>query len=155
MTRSRLAVAVQNAAAGARVPARTDIRRWVGAALRGASGEVTVRIVAAEESAALNSRYRGKRGATNVLSFPVGVQPALPEPSPGPLGDLVICADVLEREAGEQGKTPEAHWAHIVMHGALHLCGYDHDTAARAAVMEARERELLAEFGFPDPYAQA
>lgn len=152
MTRSRRAIAVQNAAPGARLPKAADIRRWAGAALGDASGEIAVRIVAAEESAALNARYRGKPGATNVLSFPAGEQPAPLDAALAPLGDVVVCADVLEREASEQGKALEAHWAHIVVHGVLHLQGYDHGTAAQARVMEARERELLAALGFPDPY---
>jgi probable rRNA maturation factor len=146
-------VAVQNASGGAAVPERKDLARWARRALAAdARGELTVRIVGESESAELNSRYRGKRGATNVLSF--GAE-APPEATGEllPLGDLVICAPVVEREAREQGKAPAAHWAHMVVHGALHLQGYDHETARDAAIMEARERALLAELGFPDPYS--
>ena len=150
----RLAVTVQNAAGEAGTPHARELRAWARHALgKSARGELTLRIVGEEESAALNSRYRGKRGPTNVLSF--GVE----RPSVGagdellPLGDLVICAAVVQREAREQGKPTAAHWAHMVVHGVLHLFGYDHETSAEAARMEARERELLAALGFPDPYS--
>ena len=88
-----------------------------------------------------------------MLSFPAADDWPLLEDESRPLGDLVVCAPVVEREAAEQGKPPLAHWAHIVIHGALHLIGYDHETDAEAAVMESEERRLLARFGFPDPYA--
>jgi len=115
---------------------------------------VTLRIVAEPESAELNRRYRGRNYATNVLSFrPADDWPVL-EGELTPLGDLVVCAAVVEREAREQGKPPAAHWAHIVIHGALHLTGHDHQTDDEAARMEARERELVAGFGFADPYAE-
>jgi probable rRNA maturation factor len=153
MTAARVAVAVQNAARAASAPPAARIRKWVAAALRGARGEVTVRIVTADESAALNLRYRRRKGPTNVLSFPAGADAAVPGPDLKPLGDLVVCARVVAREAREQNKTLDAHWAHIVVHGALHLVGYDHLTQAEAAKMEKRERELLAKFGFADPYA--
>jgi len=150
----RLAVTVQDAACVPGTPSPQQLRAWARHALGGAAcGELTLRIVDEEEGAALNSRYRGKRGPTNVLSF--GVEP--PPEGPGgellPLGDLVICAAVVQREAAEQGKPARAHWAHMVVHGVLHLRGYDHETAAEAAAMEARERELLAALGFPDPYS--
>jgi len=156
MTRraSAVVVTVQNATRGAAVPKRKELERWARSALaEGVRGEVTVRIVSESESAELNSRYRGKRGATNVLSFPAESADAAPTGELLPFGDLVICASVVEREAREQGKAPAAHWAHMVVHGALHLQGYDHETAREAAVMEARERVLLAEMGFPDPYS--
>jgi probable rRNA maturation factor len=153
MTRRSFAVAVQNAAADAALPTAAQIRSWAKAALGAAArGELTVRIVAAEESADLNARYRDKRGPTNVLAFPC-------EPLPSgadellPLGDLVICASVVESEARAQGKALEAHWAHMVIHGILHLIGFDHEAGAEAEKMEARERELLAGLGFADPYA--
>jgi len=155
VTAPRLAVAVQLAAPAAAVPPRASLRKWVAAALAGHGGEVTVRIVSAAESAALNSRYRGGEGATNVLSFCAGARAPLPADEPQPLGDVVVCAEVVEREAREQRKACEAHWAHMVVHGALHLVGYDHATASEAEVMEARERALLAELGFPDPYVPA
>ncbi len=154
MTRARaVVVTVQNASRSAAVPAATELRRWALAALAdGVRGELTVRIVDEGESAELNSRYRGKKGATNVLSFPAG--PALGAVGEEllPFGDVVICAAVVEREAREQGKSPAAHWAHMVVHGTLHLQGYDHEKRRDAAAMEAHERALLLELGFPDPY---
>jgi probable rRNA maturation factor len=146
-------VTVQNAAAGAEVPAGAELRKWARSALAAdVRGELTVRIVDENESAQLNYRYRAKKGATNVLSFraepPVGAVDELL-----PFGDVVICAKVVEREAREQGKPLAAHWAHMVVHGTLHLQGYDHDAAADAQAMEARERALLAKLGFPDPYS--
>jgi len=148
-----LAVAVQDAAGVTGTPPEAKLRTWAKRAFGADTrGELTLRIVSVAESAELNSRYRGKEGPTNVLSFsaeppPAGVTELLP------LGDLVICAEVVEREALEQGKAPQAHWAHMVIHGALHLQGFDHETGTEAAVMEARERELLAGLGFPDPYS--
>jgi probable rRNA maturation factor len=155
MTRRARAVVVtvQNASRATGVPLRKEIERWARAALAGGiRGELTVRIVDEGESAELNSRYRGKRGATNVLSFRAEAVPVATDESL-PFGDLVICAEVVAREAREQGKTPAAHWAHMVVHGALHLQGYDHETVRDASIMEARERELLAALGFPDPYS--
>jgi probable rRNA maturation factor len=152
--RSRTAVVtVQNVSGRNAVPAAAQLRRWARGAL-GAKvrGEITVRIVGAEESAELNSRYRGKRGPTNVLSFPAESPPG-PADELLPFGDVVICAEVVEREAREQGKKPAAHWAHMVVHGVLHLQGYDHEKVRDAGIMEARERELLADLGFPDPYS--
>jgi probable rRNA maturation factor len=177
---TRLRVTVQDAAEAPGVPAAAAIRRWARlAAGDRATGELTVRIVDAAEGAALNERYRGKQGATNVLSFPAGplgfgpaapeegaeegaeagAEPALPpaaEPAPEewPLGDLVVCAAVVAREAREQRKPLEAHWAHMVVHGVLHLLGYDHATAREARVMEGRERELLGALGIADPYRE-
>jgi probable rRNA maturation factor len=154
----RVVVTVQNATRRTAVPADAQLRRWARAALAaGARGELTVRIVTERESAKLNSRYRGKKGATNVLSFPAevaeeGGSPAAAGKELLPFGDLVICAGVVAREAREQGKTHAAHWAHKVVHGTLHLQGYDHEMPRAAAVMEARERALLAGLGFPDPY---
>jgi probable rRNA maturation factor len=134
------------------------MRKWARSALADdVRGELTVRIVDESEGAELNTRYRGKKGATNVLSFPAESA----EPPTGssdadgllPFGDVVICAAVVEREEREQGKPLAAHWAHMVVHGTLHLQGFDHEKAADAAVMEARERLLLAKLGFPDPYS--
>jgi probable rRNA maturation factor len=158
MTRRARAVVVtvQNESRASGVPPRKELERWARAALTaGVRGEVTVRIVGESESAALNSRYRGKKGATNVLSFPAGAveAPAAAAAELLPAGDLVICADVVAREAREQGKALAAHWAHMVVHGALHLQGYDHENTRDASLMEARERSLLAELGFPDPYS--
>lgn len=133
------------------VPAAASFRRWIAAALAGVArgGGGTVRIVDEAESAALNEAYRGKRGPTNVLSFAF-------DPPPGRtndyLGDLVICAPVVMREAQEQGKSPRAHFAHLSVHGILHLAGYDHLNEADAREMESREVAILAILGFADPY---
>jgi probable rRNA maturation factor len=133
-------------------PGEDAFRRWVGAALAGRreSAELTVRIVDEPEGRSLNARWRGRDSATNVLSFPAELPPGLPLPL---LGDLVVCAPVVAREAAEQGKVEADHWAHLVIHGTLHLLGFDHETEADAAVMEGLERELLAGLGIGDPYA--
>ena len=155
MTRRARAVlvTVQNASKGDSVPAEGQLKRWARSALSAdVRGELTVRIVDAAESAELNSRYRGKKGPTNVLSFRAEA-PAAAIDELLPFGDLVICAEVVEREAREQGKAPAAHWAHMVVHGALHLQGYDHESVRDASTMEGRERGLLVKLGFPDPYS--
>jgi probable rRNA maturation factor len=160
VSRAVRTVEVQDMYGAPGVPPAKQLREWALGALAATSrrGELTIRIVGDDESADLNRRYRDKTGPTNVLAFPSAPMPnGLP---PGvaaellPLGDLVICAPVLEREAAEQGKALDAHWAHIVIHGALHLAGYDHETVQDARVMETRERELLAVLGFGDPYAE-
>ena len=134
------------------LPTESDFRRWAEAALAGANyqknTELTLRVVNEAESAALNELYRHKPGPTNVLSFPF-VAP--PEVESALLGDIVICAPVVLREAVVQGKTPEAHWAHLVAHGVLHLLGYDHDET-HAEAMESLEIRILAGLGYPDPY---
>jgi probable rRNA maturation factor len=133
------------------VPAPRSLRRFAEAALGKQHGELTLRITGEAESRRLNARYRGKDKATNVLSF-------VPSPlagegqGEGALGDLVICAKVVAREAREQGKSPQAHWAHMVVHGCLHLLGFDHERPREAEKMEARERKILARLGFQDPY---
>jgi probable rRNA maturation factor len=99
----------------------------------------------------LNERYRNKPGPTNVLAFPAEDMP-LPDSEPRQLGDIAICAAIVAREAEEQGKTREAHWAHIVIHGCLHLAGFDHEAESDAREMESREAALLAELGVADPY---
>lgn len=127
---------------------RPQVRRWVQAALQNAA-EITVRFVGEEEGQALNRDYRGKDYATNVLSFVYAS-----EPDPGPIsGDLVLCAPVVAREAQQQNKTLEAHYAHLLVHGVLHLQGFDHETAKEARIMEAREREIVTRLGYIDPYA--
>jgi len=173
---------VQRASTSKALPAKADLKRWAWAALRGlpaaadnmlagnkatgtkpagtkpagkkAAGPeevaLSLRLVDEPESADLNQRYRGKMGPTNVLSFPF-------EPPPGMrgrryLGDLAICVPLVAREAAEQGKAPEAHWAHLVVHGVLHLLGYDHLDEAEAQAMEALETRLLGDLGFPPPY---
>ena len=124
---------------------RTDFVRWARAALAG-GGVVTIRLVDADEGQTLNRDYRGKDYATNVLSFPY-------ETTPRVVGDLVICPSVVAREAGEQNKPLAAHYAHLTVHGMLHLQGWDHDNDDDAQAMEDEERKILAALGFPDPYA--
>jgi probable rRNA maturation factor len=137
-------------------PPRSRMTDWAGAALgrRGAGREISVRVVARGESRKLNKLWRGKDKPTNVLSFPASaLGAAAPRTDYLPLGDLVICADVVEREAARDGKKIAAHWAHMVVHGALHLAGYDHETSDRARLrMERREIKVLKEFGFGNPY---
>lgn len=133
------------------VPSAAEIGAWVESALDAEAGtEVSIRVVGEAESAALNERFRKRSGATNVLAF------AGPDSVGGSesqlLGDVVICAPVVAREAAEQSVALEAHWAHIAIHGVLHLLGYEHDSEAGARAMERREAVLLATFGFDDPY---
>jgi probable rRNA maturation factor len=133
-------------------PPRADITAWASTALgrKAAGRELAVRVVSPSESRRLNARYRGRDKPTNVLSFPA---PELPAGSDQlPLGDLVICPEVLRAEAREQHKSLRAHWAHLVVHGALHLIGYDHMHAAEASRMERREISVLRRLGFPNPY---
>lgn len=135
------------------VPDACELEQWVTRSLQVSGrkdGEITIRIVDESEITALNQTYRGKSLATNVLSF-VADMPVPTEPHY--LGDVVISAPVVAREAIEQGKPLQAHWAHLVVHGVLHLLGYDHAAAEDAAAMENLEREILAEFGYADPYA--
>jgi len=153
LARERLSVVIQRLVTVAIDDA--DIERWVSAVLPDTTGELTVRVVDADESAALNGRYRDKHYATNVLSFPADPLPVALEDEDVPFGDLVLCAPVVASEAVEQGKTLIAHWAHLIVHGCLHLKGFDHETAGEAEIMEARERDLLAKLGFADPYAAA
>jgi len=112
--------------------------------------EVVVRVVGEAESARLNERYRRQRGSTNVLSFPFETPPQV---DTGLLGDLVICAPVIAREAREQGRSELSHWAHMVVHGMLHLQGYDHQTEAQAEAMEVLEINIMARLGYANPYA--
>ncbi|HTV49971.1 MAG TPA: rRNA maturation RNase YbeY [Steroidobacteraceae bacterium] len=134
-------------------PAGTEIGAWARAALgrRAPGRELAVRLVAARESRELNARYRGRDHATNVLSFPVGAT-ASSLPAPQPLGDLVICPQVVRAEARAQGKSVRAHWAHLIVHGALHLIGYDHLEPRDARRMERREIRVLRRLGFANPY---
>jgi probable rRNA maturation factor len=144
---------LQIASDAASLPSEAQFRAWCTIALRQrtADSELTIRLVDEAEGRALNHTYRHKDYATNVLSFPADVPDEMLDIPL--LGDLVICAPVVEREAHEQAKTREAHWAHLVIHGCLHLLGFDHIIDAEAEEMEALERELLAELGHPDPYA--
>ncbi len=150
-----LEVAVSYALPRKGVPAAASFRRWVAAALdtRIREADLALRIVGEDEGRALNRHYRGKDYATNVLSFPAERPPGLPKNARFPLlGDLVICAPVVAREATEQGKPLPAHYAHLTVHGALHLLGWDHDNDADAHAMEQLEREILAGLGIDDPY---
>ena len=141
-------------ATDAPAPSEAQVRQGCELALRQrtADSELTIRLVDEAEGRELNHTWRQKDYATNVLSFPADIPDGLLDMPL--LGDLVICVPVVEREAREQGKTLEAHWAHLVIHGCLHLLGYDHLEDEEAEEMEALERELLAELGHPDPYAE-
>lgn len=140
----RLNLSVQYACNRAGLPLRADFVRWARAALVG-GGEVAIRMVDAEEGQTLNNEYRGKNYATNVLSFPYDTEPLV-------TGDLVICPEVVAREATEQNKPLDAHYAHLTVHGMLHLQGWDHENDEEAQAMEDEEREILAALGYPDPY---
>ena len=140
-----LSLSVQYASNDAELPRRPAIRRWVRAALLG-DATVVVRFVDAIEGRALNAEYRGKDYATNVLTF------VYDDENPR-AGDVVLCAPVVRKEAAAQGKPLADHHAHLVVHGMLHLQGFDHERHADAALMEARETSILATLGLPDPYA--
>jgi probable rRNA maturation factor len=135
-------------------PPRGEIATWASGTLgcRAAGRELGVRVVGPTESRRLNSHYRGKDKPTNVLSFPAPEIPGTPPSAARPLGDLVICPQVLRSEAREQKKTLRAHWAHLVVHGTLHLIGYDHERDADATRMERREITVLRRLGFANPY---
>jgi len=125
---------------------RHKVARWVKAALE-TDAEIAVRIVDADEGQALNKDFRKKSYATNVLTFDYAQEPVV-------MADLIVCAPVIEQEALDQGKSLEAHYAHMLVHGTLHAQGWDHLKKKEAEAMEAREREILAALGFPDPYAE-
>lgn len=133
------------------VPDEDDIRRWIQTALQGRQqdSEISLRLVSEPEMTELNRHYRGKSGSTNVLSFPADLPEGLDLPL---LGDIVICAAVVEREAKAQHKPTQAHWAHMTIHGILHLLGYDHITTTEAEQMETLETQLLDTLGIPCPY---
>ncbi|KOO07297.1 rRNA maturation RNase YbeY [Vibrio hepatarius] len=133
------------------LPSFEDVQRWLSNAVEKfqPQAEVTVRIVDEEESHQLNHEYRGKDKPTNVLSFPFEAPPGIEIDL---LGDLIICRQVVEREAKEQGKPLMAHWAHMVVHGSLHLLGYDHIEDDEAEEMESLETEIMQSMGFEDPY---
>ena len=153
----RLDVAVGYALPRAGIPAAASFRKWVAAALAGRirEADLAIRIVDSEEGRALNRHYRGKDYATNVLSFPAELPEGLPKGVKLPLlGDLVICAPVVAREANEQGKPRNAHYAHLTVHGCLHLLGLDHIDPREAVAMEQLERDILAGLGLPDPYLE-
>ncbi|MEO1202167.1 MAG: rRNA maturation RNase YbeY [Pseudomonadota bacterium] len=158
MAADDIEVAVQFASDAAGIPDRATIRDWVHDAIaahgeRGTSAsEVSVRIVDEPEMRRLNSDYRSKDSSTNVLSFPAEPVSGLPSDVPSSLGDVVVCAPVVAREAREQGKTVDAHWAHMLVHGTLHLLGYDHILPAEAQQMEAMELRILSQRGLENPY---
>lgn len=151
-----LSVEVQFASRRPWVPSRPALARWATAAhLRAArrrapAAELCIRVVGAAEGRRLNRQFRGRDYATNVLSFPAAA--GLRGGPSGLLGDLVVCAPVVAREAREQGKARAAHWAHMIVHGVLHLHGFDHEESRAARRMERREVEILAGFGYQDPY---
>lgn len=143
----KLALAIQYAAEPASLPTRADFRRWAKAALLH-DVAAALRVVDEAEGMQLNQDYRGKPYATNVLTFAYGA-----EQEGGPLsGDIILCAPVVEREATQQGKPLAAHYAHLTVHGMLHLQGYDHEAEAEAVAMEAIESFIMMRLGFPDPY---
>lgn len=133
------------------IPTQKEIEQWVGAAVGKSKEnvELSVRVTDREEISELNKIYRNKDGTTNVLSFPAELPAELELPL---LGDLVICAPVVEDEAKQQGKTLQAHWAHMIIHGTLHLLGYDHIDDTDAEIMENLEIKLLDSLEFPNPY---
>ena len=134
------------------VASRQKVRRWVQAALF-APAELTVRFVDAAEGRVLNRDYRGKDYATNVLTFAYNEGEAIADDAPTQ-ADIILCTDVLEKEAAEQKKTVEEHAAHLIVHGVLHAQGYDHEDDEEAAEMEQLERDILEALGYPDPYAE-
>jgi probable rRNA maturation factor len=147
---AQLELDIQRACTSLELPDDASFRLWAGLALQAyGDHELTIRLVDEAESQSLNREYRHKDYPTNVLSFPADLPPELNIPL---LGDLVICAPVVEREALEQRKPPKAHWAHMVIHGCLHLTGYDHMEEDEAEEMEALERQLLGHLGIADPY---
>jgi probable rRNA maturation factor len=150
-------VDVQVASATAGIPANDEIREWVertvDAADPGRDADVSVRIVDEPEMRALNSDYRDQDKPTNVLAFPAGDAGFVPPGERPLLGDIVVCAGVVAREAEEQGKLPAHHWGHMLVHGTLHLLGHDHASDVEAEAMEALERHILESLGIADPYA--
>lgn len=145
-TTDKLSLTVQYASACRDLPARPQWRRWFNAARTG-NLTLTLRIVDAEEGRTLNAQYRGKDYPTNVLTF-------VYDSGPDTSGDVVVCAPVVEREAREQGKALEAHYAHLAVHAALHLQGYDHEEEREAEEMEALETRLMLRLRYPDPYQE-
>jgi probable rRNA maturation factor len=140
----KLAATIQYASVADSLPSASQFRKWAKAALR-VDTEVTIRIVDAEEGQLLNNTYRGKDYATNVLTFPLTEEPHL-------MGDIIICASVVATEAKAQQKSLEAHYAHLTVHGILHLHGYDHETDAQAELMEGLETAIVTKLGYASPY---
>ena len=142
---------IQNVSKIETLPANESIIKWAKYALdeKNKNAEITLRVVDIDEGRTLNNEWRKKNTATNVLSFPVG---EAIEQAPDLLGDIVICAPIVEQEAKEQGKNTEAHWAHLVIHGILHLQGYDHESDKEATIMESKEIQILKQIGYENPY---
>lgn len=140
----KLAATIQYASQASNLPTASQFRKWAKAALR-VDTEVTIRIVDAEEGKLLNNTYRGKDYATNVLTFPLTEDPHL-------MGDIIICAPVVEAEAKAQQKSLDAHFAHLTVHGILHLHGYDHETDPQAELMEGLETAIVTKLGYASPY---
>ena len=141
----KLLLTVQYASDIPDLPTQAEFRKWARSALN-VDAEITLRLVDEAEGRALNRDYRGKDYATNVLTFPLAEEPHL-------MGDIVLCVPVVLREAREQNKTASAHFAHLTVHGVLHLRGYDHETEAEAEQMETLETKIVAKLGYPDPYS--
>ena len=140
----KLSLTVQYASNAPDLPTQAEFRKWARSALN-VDAEITLRLVDEAEGHSLNHDYRGKDYATNVLTFALAEEPHL-------MGDIVLCVPVVLREAGEQNKTPDAHFAHLTVHGVLHLCGYGHETEAQAELMETLETEIVTKLGYADPY---
>ena len=154
-----LRVEVQRADLDDFAPDDDFIRTWVSRALEAAGAsphaEISVRVVDAKEMRVLNRDYRNKEKPTNVLSFPAGPVAGLPDAEPVPIGDIVVCAEVVGAEAAAQSKPLQDHWAHILVHGTLHLLGFDHIENDEAAAMEGLEIRILGAYGVADPYGAA
>lgn len=145
---------IENNSQSQRLPSTADFERWISTALATQSleeAEVSLYIVDEAEGQELNKQYRDRDYPTNVLSFPADIPEEVGVPL---LGDLVVCAPVVEREAQEQGKSLEAHWAHMLIHGSLHLLGFDHIDDTEADEMEALETEIITGLGYPAPYQE-
>ncbi len=152
-----LKVEIANDCAGAWSPDNASCEQWLGGVLKmtqhDSDSNISLRFVDEAESAALNSRYRGKQGSTNVLSFPAGLPASVSQQlENAPLGDIVVCPPVVEQEADSQGKSLDAHWAHMLVHGCLHLLGYDHEDSEQARDMESVEVRVMESLGFDNPY---
>lgn len=153
----RLDVTINYALPRKGLPAAASFRKWVAAALKGRirEADLAIRLVDSKEGRSLNRHYRARDYATNVLSFPAELPEGLPKGVKLPLlGDLVICAPVVAREAREQKKALNDHYAHLTVHGVLHLLGWDHEDEREAECMEQLEREILATLGIDDPYVE-
>ena len=151
---AKVALDLQVKVRAAHVPSRRQFMAWIAAALAGrvdVPAELTLRVVGPTEMRTLNRDYRGKDYATNVLSFPFAAPKDVVLPV-RVLGDIVLCAQTVQREARAQGKTTDAHWSHLTVHGVLHLLGLDHHTTRQANVMEGAEIAVLGGLGFPNPY---